>query len=279
MQGKLSEIDLSEMLSLATAGKKTGGLMLYSRDETVEVFFNDGIIVHATCPIGEGEQAIYYPVTWEDGVFKLHADWRAPAKTIYRSSEQILDAVRAIRREWESILEIIPSGNCIFQFSETTEEDGCPITITRGALRVLCKVDGQRTVQEIAETLGVPYAQTAKTLFNLFKAGLVAVGVAAEENAVSSSQEKIVAPELLAALVEHLTEFIGPIAPIVVRDQIRILEEFEDQFPQARLADLIDRVVLEIPEAKLRNEFQAAVSKVRLQLLLQENAESKEPHP
>ena len=63
MQGNLSEINLNEILSLATGGKKSGVLRLRHGNETVEVFLNEGEIVHATCPIGEGEKAIYYPVT------------------------------------------------------------------------------------------------------------------------------------------------------------------------------------------------------------------------
>ncbi|MDH3443073.1 MAG: DUF4388 domain-containing protein [Deltaproteobacteria bacterium] len=279
MQGKLSEIGFSEMLSLATAGKKTGGLMLCSRDETVEVFFSDGQIVHATCPIGEGEKAIYYPVTWEDGVFKLQADWTAPATTIHRSSEQILDTVRAVRRDWESVLEVIPTRNCIFQLYEPAEAIASSITITRAALRVLCKVDGRRSVQEIAEAIGTAYAQTARTLSDLSKAGLVVLVAPGEESARATSEEKIVSPALMAALVGHLTEFIGPIAPIMIRDQIRALNEFQDRFPKGKLEDLIVLVGREIADAKLRNEFQVAVSKARIQLSLQENSVSDKPWP
>ena len=38
MQGKLSEFDLYGILLLATAGMRTGGLLLRRGDETVEVF-------------------------------------------------------------------------------------------------------------------------------------------------------------------------------------------------------------------------------------------------
>ena len=102
MRGKLSEFDLYGILLLAAAGMKTGGLMLRRGDETVEVFLKDGDIVHATSPIGEGEKAIYYPIVWDEGFFALQANRSASARTIQRSSEQILEAVRAKRRELES---------------------------------------------------------------------------------------------------------------------------------------------------------------------------------
>jgi Domain of unknown function (DUF4388) len=266
MQGKLSELDLCEILSLATAGRKTGSLMLWRGDETVEVFLKDGDIVQATSPIGEGEQAIYYPIMWDEGFFVLHANRSASARTIQKSSEQILEAVRAMRRELESAREVIPSPQCVFQLSDLAEEGNGFITIPHAAWQVLCKVDGCHTVQEIAVALDVPYVQTAKLLSDLCKAGLVAT---------ASTAEKIVSTELLTMLVGGLTDVMGPMAPFVVRDQIRALGESQDRFPQAKLEHLIGLVSREIMDGKLRNEFEAAIAKLRFRRLLQETSEIK----
>ena len=71
MQGNLSQISLTDLLLLTTSGKKSGVLKLVRGKETVEVYVTDGKIVHATCPIGEGEKALLYPVTWGEGSFSL----------------------------------------------------------------------------------------------------------------------------------------------------------------------------------------------------------------
>ncbi len=265
MQGKLSEFDLFEILLLATAGMRTGGLMLRRGDETVEGFFKDGDIVHATSPIGDGEKAIYYPITWDEGFFALQANRSASARTIQRSSEQILEAVRAMRRELESAREVIPSPQCVFQLSDLAEEGAGPITIPHAAWQVLCKVDARHTVEEIAAALKAPYAETLKLFSDLCKAGLVAV--------VASTAENIVSTELLTVLVGRLTEVMGPMAPFVVRDQIRALGESHDKFPQAKLENLIGLISREITNGKLRNEFEAAIHKARFRRLLQENSE------
>jgi Domain of unknown function (DUF4388) len=264
MQGKLSEFDLYEILLLAAAGMKTGGLMLRRGDETVEVFFKDGDMVHATSPIGDGEKAIYYPITWDEGFFALQADRSTFARTIQRSSEQILEAVRAMRRELESARAVIPSPQCVFQLSDLAEERAGPITIPHAAWRVLCRVDGRHSVDEIAAALKAPYPETAKLLADLCKAGLVAV-VSAAENIIST--------ELLTMLVGRLTDVMGPMAPFVVRDQIRALGESHDKFPQAKLENLIGLISREITNGKLRNEFEAAIAKARFRRLLQETSE------
>jgi hypothetical protein len=272
MQGELSELNWCEIFSLATAGKKTGRLLLCQGAETVEVFFSDGVIVHATSPIGDGEQALYYPITWDEGSFTLQADWTAPARTVGKGVGPILDAVRCLRKEWESARELISSPQCVFQLSDLAEEGAGSITIPHAAWQVLCKVDGRRTVQEIAVALEAPYVQTAKLLTDLCKAGLVAL--------MGSAAEKIVSTELLTMLVGGLTDVMGPIAPFVVRDQIRALGESQDKFPQAKLENLIGLVSREITDGKLRNEFEAAIAKIRFRRLLQETLEigkSKDP--
>jgi hypothetical protein len=256
MQGNLSEINLSEILGLATGGKKSGVLTLRHGNETVEVFLNDGEIVHATCPIGEGEKAIYYPVTWGDGSFTLDADGSAPVTTIQKKAGQILEDLRNMSREWESIIEVIPSSQCIFQLADLAGEPNGPITIPHTAWRVLCKIDGRRSVQEVAGALKAPYAQTAKILFNLCKSGLVSAAPLA-----SQAPGNIVPAGLLTRLIAHLTEFIGPIAPFVVGDQIRALGESQDKFPQNKLEELIGSVSREISEPKLRNQFETAIAR------------------
>jgi len=104
MQGNLSEIGLIELLVLATNSRKTGVLKLAHGKESVEIFLNEGRIVHATCPIGEGEKAILYPVTWSEGNFQLHSNGTPPAVTVQKSGDEIIAEVRAMAREWEIIL-------------------------------------------------------------------------------------------------------------------------------------------------------------------------------
>lgn len=210
--------------------------------------------MHATCPIGDGEKVICYPVTWGDSTFTLKANGPAPVTTVQKKSGQILDDLRAMSREWESIIEMIPSGQCVFQLADLGAEPNCPVTISHAAWRVLCKIDGRRSVQEIAAALKAPYAQTATILFNLCQSGLVAL-----VSAATDAPGNIVSAGLLARVTALLTDVMGPIAPFVVRDQIRALSESQEKFRQAKLEELIGLLSREISDAKLRNEFEAAV--------------------
>ncbi len=158
MQGNLSQINLNDLLLLATGAKKSGVLQLTHGKETVDVYLNEGNIIHAKCPIGEGEKALLYPVTWDEGTFNLLPNGIAPAATITKESSQILDDLKAMTHEWETILEVVPSGKALFRIADLAEDNTGPITIPNVGWRVLSKLDGIRTVQEVAEILRIPFA-------------------------------------------------------------------------------------------------------------------------
>ncbi len=254
MQGNLAQISLNDILLLATGGKKSGILKLARGKETVEVYFVDGSIVHATCPIGDGEKALLYPVTWGEGTFSLLPNGAPPSPTIKKTSSEILEEVKAMSREWESILEVVPSGKTVFRIADLGEEQTGPITVPHVGWRVLSKIDGIRSMQDIAELLRIPYAYTAKVVFNLHKSGLVEV-----VSPASKPTGELVPPALLNRLTSILTEVMGPMASMVLRDQIEALGESRDTLPEAKLDELIALMSREISDNQVRNKFEEAM--------------------
>lgn len=255
MQGNLSQISLNDILLLAIGGKKSGVLRMSRGKEIVDVYLSQGDIVHATCPIGEGEKALLYPVTWGEGSFTLLPNGSAPAQTIKKQSAEILEEVIAMSKEWEHIREVIPSGKTVFRIADLGEEQNGPVTVPHAGWRVLSKIDGTRNVQEIAEILRVPYAYTAKVIYNLHKSGLVEIAL----NAPKTSS-KLVPPAFFRQVVTILTEVMGPMASVVVRDQIETLGETQESFPEHRWDEFIALVRAEIVDDKLKGKFQQMIS-------------------
>lgn len=254
MQGNLSQISLSDLLLLATSGRKSGVLKLAHGKETVEVFLDDGKILHATCPIGDGEKALLYPVTWDEGTFQLQPNGPAPAATVRKSAEEILSEVKAMTREWEIILELIPTGKAVFRIADLAEDHTGPVTVPNVGWRVLSKLDGSRSVQEVAELLRIPFAYTAKVIYNLHKSGLVELAAP-----VAKPVTDLVPVALLERVTGILTEVIGPMAPLVLRDQVEALGASLDSLPEAKLDDLIMLIGREIGDGKLKNKFEESM--------------------
>jgi hypothetical protein len=254
MQGNLSQISLNDLLLLATSGKKDGVLKLSRGKEIVEVFFTGGSIVHATCPVGEGEKALLYPATWSDGTFTLLPEGAATTTTIEKSADELLAEIKVLTQEWAVIRELVPSGQAVFRLADLKDDQSGPITVPNVGWRVLCKLDGVRTVQEIAEFLRIPFAYIAKVLYSLHKSGLIEAAAPTAKPVV----ERVPAA-LLNRMTSILTEVIGPMAPLVLRDQIKSLGVTPESLPEAKLDDLIVLIGLEIGDSKLKKKFEESV--------------------
>lgn len=257
MQGNLSQISFSDILLLTIGRKKTGLLRLTRGKETVEIYLNHGDIVHATCPIGEGEKALLYPVTWDHGTFAMLPNGSAPSQTIQKQSAELLEEIKSMSQEWEQILQVIPTGKKVFRIADLGEDHQGPVTVPHVGWRVLCKINGTRNVEQLAELLRVPYAYIAKVIYNLFHSGLIETVPGGEP-----ADPETVPPEFFTRMISVLTEAIGPMAPLVVQDQISSLNESPETFPEEKLEDLVEAISQEIPDEKMRRRFQ--------QMMLQE---------
>ena len=255
MQGSLRQFGLNDLLLLATNGKKSGVLKLARGQETVEVFFKSGVIVHATCPIGEGEKALLYPTTWTDGTFSLDPDGTTSTTTIEKSSGEILSEIESVSQEWKSILDVIPSGKAVFRLADFNDNQSDPITVPKVGWRVLSKLDGTRTIEEISDLLRIPFAYVARVIFNLHRSGLVEAASAPPDPVVN-----LVPQQLMNRLNAILMEVIGPMAPLVLRDQLKTLGVTADNLPESKLDDLVILIGYEIADGKLKKKFVEAIS-------------------
>ena len=81
--------------------------------------------------------------------------------------------------------------------------------------------------------------------------------VGGEQNALGSRDKRSepVAVDFLNRMGSALTEAMGPIASLVVRDQIAGLGESYENFPRVRLGELIDLVGQEILNEKMKETF------------------------
>lgn len=74
----------------------------------------------------------------------------------------------------------------------------------------------------------------------------------------------VLTPEFLKSMIVSLTEAMGPMAPLVLRDQASALGEDFDAFPKSRLQELVESTSCEILEDSLRRRFQQLMSQESL---------------
>lgn len=168
--------------------------------------------------------------------------------------EHLLD-MKAGSAERERIVDVIPTEKTVFRIVDVSEEQDTPITISIAESRILNKVDGSRDVQAIANSLGLSYLVTAKALDRLNRSGFV-------KRVSNNGTSDTVPPQFFDLLNNALTDAMGPMARLVVRDGLATLGNSPANLPKASLGKLVELVSREILDDLLKIGFKERMSAV-----------------
>lgn len=139
-------------------------------------------------------------------------------------------------------------------FRMSTGELAGEVNLKPEAWRVLTQINGVRSVAEIAKNLNMDETATMAIADALFKAKILEI---APGSALPSSDS--VDAEFFAEATRELAKAMGPLASIVIEDEIVALGEKMDDFPRDKLADLVERVSEVIKDNSKRVNFQRSM--------------------
>lgn len=248
-RGNLAQISLLDILRMLSSGNRTGKLEIHNAGKTGELFLDRGEIVHAVTGTQMGESGVYSLMGWMEGDFNFKPDVVPPERSIVATTEQLLLEAARQAEQWEDIKDILSSTDAVFNISPS----GSTSTVSLRPIewQVLAQVNGERSVIEIGEILELNEFDVARIIYSLTTAGLL-------HEVVGGGQKfREIADE---AFFENLstiyTEIMGPIGPIIIEDEIKLLGEDKNAFPQDKMAELVERISLEIADNKKRADFQ-----------------------
>ena len=152
------------------------------------------------------EDSIFDLLRWELGEFAWEpGDQRDVEVPISVSVENLI--MEASRRldEYEVIKRKIPSGDAVLGMAATPPEGAVEINITPDEWRILVLVDGNRSVNDIAQMVGLDEFGAMRVLYGLVSAGLIELisdGSGAPSGDAPAPPEPIAEPEPVVAAVE-----------------------------------------------------------------------------
>jgi hypothetical protein len=111
-----------------------------------------------------------------------------------------------------------------------------------GVVRITAEGIGARRLQESKQA-----AETVRAFVNPRSNQVTAP--------VSALKDHTVASQFFDFMARAAAEGIGPMAKVIIGDQISELGESRDSFPQKKLAELIERVSREIFNETMRDRF------------------------
>ena len=249
LRGNLRQLPLLDIIRMLSLGNRTGRLDINQVGKTGEIYLERGNIVHAVTGTQIGEKGVYTLMGWLEGDFAFTPDIAAPEKSIDVATEQLLLEAARQAEQWEDIKEVISSTEAVFNISPS----GSTSTVSLKPLewQVLAQVNGQRSVIEIGEILGLHEFEVAKIVYSLTTAGLMQ-----EVTDARTIFRDIVDEEFFEKVSVSYTEVMGPIGPVIIEEEIQLLGEDRKAFPQDKATELVERVSLEIVDSKKRAQFQ-----------------------
>jgi hypothetical protein len=171
-QGSLAELHLPDIIQLVSVSGKTGVFHLTDATHRGDIWLHEGRIVHAETEDLSGEEAVYALAIWRAGEFRFEAGVAAPRQTIQKSNTNLL--MEAARRldEWRVLSKKIPSVELVPEFVIQENREG-QINLNTMEWLLLSKIDGHRSVREIAAAAGMGVFDAAKLLYGLVATNLI----------------------------------------------------------------------------------------------------------
>jgi DNA-binding MarR family transcriptional regulator len=247
--GNVAQFKVIDILKLLASEGKSGGLHLQKGKEKGEIYVDKGALYHAICKDGVGEEAIFAILTWTEGNFNFTPNTVSDERTIDKDTPSLLKEAMKQLDEWQHILEIIPSQDLVFKLSSKRAPD--EVRLKHDSWSVLSQIDGKKTVRDISDELKITEHDTARILYQLFSSGLIEVAVEPQR------KEKKIANEGFFSFVEEkLTEIIGPVASVILDEEIIDMGEEKGSFPVDKVSILVERLSKDITDDTQRIAFQ-----------------------
>jgi hypothetical protein len=170
-QGSIQELPVPDIIQLVSVSGKTGMFTLVRGNERGFIYLKNGQMVHARLGDLTGEEAIYALAIWSSGDFQFTPGEETDVPSIEKSNTSLL--MEAARRldEWKVLSRKIPAVDYVPAF--LTRDSAEPVTLSPPEWNLVVKIDGKKTIEELARTVGLSSFETAKVLYGLITAGLV----------------------------------------------------------------------------------------------------------
>ena len=174
IEGSIEGSGLFDLLQFIMMGRKNGGLFIKNEEtkEKGEMFFREGMLLHAQVSNVVGVEAVKTIMEWNKGKFTYDSEKMTSTVSIGLPLQQVLlDVAREID-EWSQIKKVIPDTEHIPIIVENPNIEQETITLDSKDWKVLTLIDGKKSINKIAEELKQDKLEVAKIVFRLMSAGL-----------------------------------------------------------------------------------------------------------
>ena len=168
--GSIREFNITDIVQFLSGSEKTGRLKVKALGTGAEgtIVFSEGTVVHAESGAIVGEEAFFDLMLWSEGQFTFEPDVVPNEKTVRQSSTNLLLEGARRKDEWGVLSQHVPDMRLVPEFVLPDEhETGQQITLNTSEWVVLSKIDGERTLEEIAKAAALSEYHTCRLIYPL----------------------------------------------------------------------------------------------------------------
>ncbi|MFN0094097.1 MAG: DUF4388 domain-containing protein [Dehalococcoidia bacterium] len=283
LTGNLQHWPLTQALTMLCSSRQSGILELNDGPDRAEIGILDGVIVDVTEGPLTGEDALTAVAQWTHGTFVFDNTAKPTARSVSRSTEEVLADITALSAEIAAIKEVIPTLGAMPML--THELPAAPVTLSPAEWQVVSYADGRTDVAGLCTALGRDALSVSRVLMRLVEGGLVAVSrdgqavapspvraatpaaaVRAVEQqptinsvAPSAPTKELAGPVFMRRLEEALRAAMGPIATVAIDDQLGNLGATSATLAREAASTLVERLSAEIGDPRRRVTFTQAM--------------------
>lgn len=226
-QGSLRDLQLADVIQLVSASGKTGKFTLVRGDEQGALYLKLGRIVHAQVGDLAGDEAVHALASWTSGEFHFAPGEETDVVSIEKSNARLLMEAAHQHDEWRVLSRKIPGLD--FVPTLTAPDAHRPVTLSPAEWNLIVRIDGQKSVRDLAREGGSSSFEVAKLLFGLVTANLVEMQTPPRERTPSGPHEEKRILGILCTRIKQEAEIaLGEQSPPALeRAQRRALSEIE----------------------------------------------------
>lgn len=183
LEGDLKNLQVPNLLQSINLAKMTGRLDVRSRSEQAEVYFAEGIPLHATIKDSLGDTALIELVTWQTGEFRFWPDEKCIERTISKRLDAMLMEGAALLDQ-DKYLETagLRLESLLVKKNTMISEEEFRARVMKGApidlgvqLYFYESIDNRNTLWDLLRNRPMTKVEWVPILFNLVSCGLVQI--------------------------------------------------------------------------------------------------------
>jgi CheY-like chemotaxis protein len=207
LEGRLSQIPLTDLLQLFHMNRRTGRIDISRRDsggreERGTVWVRDGNLIQASAGNVEGEKALFRLLAWREGTFSFTPNRVSVAAKILTPTRALLMEGMRQLDEWDRLRSNLPSPGAKVVLKVATHE--LPSGVHPLTQEVLLLLDIYDRVGEVVDHCTHPDYQVLRTIQTLAERGMVEVREEAPAPLAETAVEGLFTPAQVRRLRDWL---------------------------------------------------------------------------